>query len=285
MGRRLFGLLPMLLCACATPGAPQRDGPPADMETIEAGLFLRGSTDTEARQLSIECGAPESPCPVHWFTSETPQRQITLSTFAIDRTEVTVEAYHQCVAEQGCAPIDRTTCYVNRDGIWQMLEPHEVDVFLRPELPIVCARWQDAYDYCAWRGKRLPTEAEWERAAGGQTASRYPWGQSRPTCAQAVFGGCGDGPRPAHEGEAYGGLKNMAGNVSEWVEDYNHPGFYAASQAVDPLNKDWSKERVTRGGHFESSPVMLRARNRAAFGPDFRSVYTGFRCAWAADSE
>ena len=186
----------------------------------------------------------------------------------IDRTEVTKAQYQQCVAARKCrAP----SCVGTR-----------VD-----EHPVVCVSWQDAADYCAWAGKRLPTEAEWEKAARGTDGRKYPWGNEAPDCGRLNFffrskpcvestsavGAFPSGASP------YGAL-DMAGNVSEWVADWYDEKYYAQLSYAKPDRAAIRAKRVVRGGDWNSESQWVRVASRSRGTPETRNYRTGgFRCA------
>jgi len=247
------------------------------MGVVPAATFTRGCPDTcdpdEETGAAAGCGCDEQP--VH---------EVSLSEFEIDRTEVTQAAYAACVAAGACsAPSSTGEC------TWDPVE--------RPNYPVACVTWQQARDYCAFADKRLPSEAEWERAASGSLAGRYPWGDGMPTCqlansyyctpgdaAAAAAAGVGRHPDGASvEGPAELGL-DMAGNLFEWVADVYAPDYYGAladagEPAVDPVGPEAGDERVRRGGFFFSGEWLLRVGNRDHLPPATAQVTTGFRCA------
>jgi len=194
---------------------------------------------------------------------ERPARTRTLPAFAIDRTEVTRAAYAACVAAHRCKPIPR-----------ELAGPPGAD----GTLPITNVSWFDARDFCAFAGGRLPTEAEWEKAARGTDGREFPWG-SDASCDRANWGNFeGEGPcagsapgfpvavgRYADGASPYGAL-DLAGNVWEWV--------------ADKFDEDPSRRSV-RGGSCCSYFVPPRAANRNAWAPEYRGGDLGFRCAAA----
>jgi formylglycine-generating enzyme required for sulfatase activity len=185
----------------------------------------------------------------------------TVADFELDATEVTVDAFVQCVSGGMCStPKTGGACN------WGVSD--------RGNHPVNCVDWNQATAYCGWAGKRLPTEAEWEWAArGGEAGSVYPWGNGEPG-ARACWNGegndvgaamrqstCAVGGYPS--GDAPGGIHDLAGNVWEWT-----------STAYD------SSARVSRGGGWASdNPSVLRAAGRGRDGPSNRDIDLGFRCA------
>jgi formylglycine-generating enzyme required for sulfatase activity len=232
---------------------------------------------------------------------EHPAHPVTLPAFYLDLTEVTNEAYQRCVGAGACPPPDPKNAEANRFG--------PDSRFRGPRQPVSSVGWDSARGYCAWVGKRLPTEAEWEKAARGEGARRYPWGNEEPSPEHAVFGGSvtmevgthlkGDGPYGHHD---------LAGNVWEWVEDVYDPYAYTrpgaaegkggscdeALAALAELRNQGKKgftgsnpiptecEHVLRGGAFNYAGPGLRSSNRVHHPGRFHLVMSGFRCAKGA---
>jgi formylglycine-generating enzyme required for sulfatase activity len=196
---------------------------------------------------------------------ELPRHDVQLSDYEIDVTEVTQAAYEDCVQDGACtAP---NTGY----------SPGST-----PDLPVVNVAWSEAKAYCEWRGKRLPTEAEWEKAARGAEDPIYPWGNDSPTCQLCNFFGCGMssipvGSRPA--GASPYGAHDMAGNAVEWVADWYDPLYYTLSPSQDPGGPPVGSQRVARGGGFGGIASNQRSSKRFAYAPGGITGNLGFRCA------
>jgi formylglycine-generating enzyme required for sulfatase activity len=231
---------------------------------------------------------------------EHPAHVVDLPAFYLDLTEVTNEAWGRCVSAGICPAPDASSAGRNGFG---------ADASFRgPQKPVSAVSWDSARAYCAWHGnKRLPTEAEWEKAARGTDARRYPWGNDEPTHDRAVFGAieftADVGTRPRGDGPY--GHHDLAGNVWEWMEDpydpyaYTRPGAGSgrpstcedALSALDDLRKKGAKgftgsnplptecERVLRGGAFNYAGPGLRSSNRVHHPARYRLVMAGFRCA------
>ncbi len=242
---------------------------PVDMEnywvTIPAGEFQMGSSDEEiANALKI--------CPDCDFSDQQPQHWVDLPEFQIGKYEVTHRQYVQCVKAGRCVGWSGA-------GIAQALHP--VDY----------VSWEDAVTYCEWVGGRLPTEAEWEKAASWhdetQTKHTYPWGETTD-CSYANYVGYGEFPEISdcvgdktsvgsyESGKSPYGLYDMAGNVSEWVSSLYAPYPYDATDGREDLNS--TGDRVLRGSSFSNS-FLNHSSNRANHLPFFVSDYIGFRCA------
>jgi len=198
---------------------------------------------------------------------EKPYHQVTLSPYYIDRTEVTQGKYRECVVAGEC---------VEPSCNW--------DPTVSPNLPVVCLDWDKASLYCAWAGKRLPTEAEWEKAARGTDGRKYPWGNEEATCDHAVMSDCPDdaqdvcGKSPM--GDSPYGLCDMSGNAGEFVSDWYDSGYYQDSSEVNPDGPVSGSNRVIRGGNYSSTTSSLRASSRYGKGSPVSGWYTlGFRCA------
>ena len=237
-----------------------------------------GMVVVEATSFEMGCDqAVEEPA---CDASEFPVHSVALSTFAIDALEVTVSDFDVCVAAGECtARAAETGCHPPNDAAWA-------------DHPANCTTWSQAATYCAWKGKTLPTEAQWERVAEGPENLRWPWGdRPNPTCDLAVIvtggPGCGTdstfpvGSLPA--GATAEGVLDMTGNVAEWTADYFSETAYAEHDDVDPLGPANGTERVTRGaGYVHGEVGTLRVRSRLPRAPDQSAPWLGFRCALPA---
>jgi sulfatase modifying factor 1 len=193
---------------------------------------------------------------------EKPGRNVTLKAFEIDQFEVTVADYQRCVQAGACA------------------RPDGFDPAAHPTWPAAGLSWTMADGYCRWAGKRLPTEAEWERAARGLNQWVYPWGDDGPTCKRAQFRGCGPlAPVPVGQlaGVSLDAVEDMAGNVAEWVADWYSAGYYSIGPLVDPPGPATGTAHVLRGGGYDSPATALRDGARASSDKALPSA--GVRCA------
>lgn len=239
---------------------------PDDMVKVPGGTFDMGcATGTGT---SIDCASDEKP--VH---------AVTISTFFIDRTEVTRGAFKKCVEAGEC---DAPNC--NAD----------VATVADETMPVGCVTWGDAAAYCAWKGRRLPTEAEWEYAARYDDNRVFPWGDNDANCTYAHMyngtkSGCGTGAAAAvcsksPDGDSKLGLCDMAGNVWEWVSDYYSSTYYEKAVAVDPQGPGSGLRQVRGGGWYydflNSETKDVRSTNRYAIALDTGlTSHIGFRCA------
>jgi len=195
---------------------------------------------------------------------EFPYHEVYLDAFFIDRTEVTQAAYVQC--------LDAGVCSTPKEK-W--------DPVGTPELPVVGVDWYQAEKYCKWQGRRLPTEAEWEKAARGTDGRAFPWGNEPQTCDLAVYSSC---PGATYEpcskspaGDSPYGLCDMAGNVKEWVADFYGADYYEVSPVDNPAGPDSASNRVVRSNSF--AYVDIRVSRREAVLPKKSDSDHGFRCA------
>jgi len=222
------------------------------MMFVPAGSFSMGSSETSS--------------------DERPIHAVNLSAYYIDKYEVTNAAYERCVEAGACLPPNqsrsstRTAYYGNP----------EFD-----EFPVIYVDWTMAKTYCEWRGDRLPTEAEWEKAARGTDGRTYPWGEGI-ACDKLNYNNCkGDMTKVGSylDGVSPYGLYDMAGNVWEWVNDWYDSNYYQSSPASNPLGPSSGQYRVLRGGSWSNFVFNVRSANRNYNTPDVINNLVGFRCA------
>ncbi len=207
---------------------------------------------------------------------ERPRHQVWLDRYTMDRHEVTTARYAAFLAA------------TNRTPPWQW---ETVDLALHHDRPVIGVDWEDAQAYCRWIGKRLPTEAEWEKAARGTDERLYPWGNSTPTTALANFA---LGARFSYaqvlmpvgryqQAASPYGLFEMAGNVWEWVQDWYGASYYETSPSRNPPGPEQGQFKVVRGGSWSDLPKYLLTYGRFKLPPATRNSYTGFRCARSSE--
>jgi len=219
---------------------------------------------------------------------EQPGHEVRVSAFYIGRTEVSVVDYARCVLDRDCGDegldgyaITGTSLVVSTYCNWRQPK--------RERHPLNCVSHAQATRYCQWRDGRLPTEAEWERAARGDDRRRYPWGDEPASCALAVMAddkgnGCGKNGtwpvgRKPRDISPFGAM-DMAGNVREWVADWYDKRYYRKKVVSDPHGPDHGARRSARGGGWGNTVSrFLRASARDAEHPNGRNMHLGFRCA------
>jgi formylglycine-generating enzyme required for sulfatase activity len=196
--------------------------------------------------------------------SAMPDREIYLDAFWIQKYEVTVGQYWECVI----------------DGLCQ-----ESTSNLHENYPINEIDWVDANTYCEWIGGRLPTEAEWEKAARGTDGRLFPWGNDLPDLASdGVIGFFEISPVGKFpEGASPYGVMDMAGNVWEWVADWFNPDYYSYMASENPTGPDSGEDKVIRGGSFNYPGYTLSSANRHFSSPDTKNEEIGFRCVMDID--
>ena len=222
----------------------------AKMVGVSAATFLMGCAEAVDRDCEDD---------------ERPSRQVSVSAFELDASEVTQGAYQACVTTGVCtAPAGE-------------FEPER-----KAGYPVVMVTWDQAKTYCHWVRKRLPTEAEWERAARGTDRRIFPWGGDEPSCTRGNFSGCAEGPKPngSHPtGASPVGAEDLAGNVWEWVADWKAPYTEATKPVVDPRGPREGLLRVVRGGSFATDRRGARVSRRGESEPGRADRTIGFRCA------
>jgi formylglycine-generating enzyme required for sulfatase activity len=240
--------------------------PLSDMVFIPGGEFQMGCDPQKNGGFS---------CP----KDELPLHSVFLADYFIDRYEVTNSEYAECVKVGKCE-------LPKKIGSESQTSYYDNPSFT--DYPVIYVTWSDADAYCKFVGKRLPSEAEWEKAARGTSIKAYPWGDLEPSCMLAnVFNSAsgsaciGDtqvvGSYP--DGKSQFGVLDMAGNVFEWVNDWYSDTYYKTSPSDNPSGPTEGTYRVLRGGGWSSNGVFLRTSSRS-YDPDFNnSKDTGFRCA------
>lgn len=247
--------------AVAEPTTASKELDPVPMAMVPAGEFLMGNPEAKGR------------------ADEWPQRSVYLDAFAIDQVEVTNERYMAFVTATG----HRNPPNPYGTGALTSIKGIE-------QLPVVQTTWYDAKAYCGWAKKRLPTEAEWEKAARGADGRRFPWGNEAPTSKHANFdrewanektlSPVGSLP----EGDSPYGVKDMAGNAREWVSDWYEPDYYKHAPAKNPQGPDRKGVvRSIRGGSWHSPMADVTASARGRGGFALQTHGTGFRCARGVD--
>jgi formylglycine-generating enzyme required for sulfatase activity len=195
---------------------------------------------------------------------EHPRHVVRLRGFLIDKTEVTWGRYRRFAARTG-RPLPKSP-------VWGMPEA----------FPVSTVTWDDARAYCAWAGGRLPTEAEWERAARGDDARRYPWGDEWDPARCTTRDGGPHGPSAVAtypDCVSPWGVLDLAGGLWEWCADWFDEAYYARSPAEDPKGPDSGKQRVARGGSWISPAFSARSAYREGMEPALADILHGFRCA------
>jgi len=231
-----------------------------EMVQIPEGPFVMGSRDDDSDP------------------DEKPEHQIYLKAVYLDKTEVAQDEYERFA---------KMTKRAKRK-----IEVFEDDPakLLKPNLPAIAVTWDDAEAYCKWAGKRLPTEAEWEKGARGEGKRRYPWGNEFVS-GYANIDGTEDGfrylapPGSFEAGRSTYGLYDMTGNVGEWVADSYAENFYQKSPYRDPKGPEEGDQKVIRGGSWRETKKNARPSKRFQAKPWRHDITVGFRCAKDVDTE
>jgi formylglycine-generating enzyme required for sulfatase activity len=225
--------------------------PTPPMVLVPAGEFTMGTND--------------------WVFTERPVHRVYLDAFKIDKYKITTSQYAKFLKATGRnQPYKWDEVILERDG----------------DRPVVGVDWHDADAYCRWEGKRLPTEAEWEKAARGTDQRLYPWGNEKPTSRHANFAKddwqgyetlAPEGSLAA--GKSPYGIYDLAGNAWEWVADWMEPSYYEISPNRNPAGPSTGQTKVVRGGSWSDDPATIRSTARFGSDPAKKDNETGLRCA------
>jgi formylglycine-generating enzyme required for sulfatase activity len=241
-----------------------------EMVRVPEGPFLMGSTKKADRNA---------------YSAEMPQRKVYVDAYDIDKFEVTTVQFLKFVLATKRDPL--IDWQYDGGNFQEEMANH----------PVMHVSWFDADAYCKWAGKRLPTEAEWEKAARGEDGRIYPWGNQPAGLSRSNFGRTGlSGPvrdRPERlllyppiisvdkydNGVSPYGVFQMAGNVSEWVADWYEPKYYATAPDKNPKGPETGTQRAFRGGGWIDSTPAVRVAQRNGTDPNTKMNWMGFRCA------
>ncbi|MBI3636138.1 MAG: formylglycine-generating enzyme family protein, partial [Candidatus Rokubacteria bacterium] len=267
----------------------------AEMILIPAGAFWMGAEQSEIDSFLAGCKTYKDAAHQcdEWGRREMPRHRVVLDAYYIDKYEVTNGLFDRFVRATG----HRTTAeregdgwvYQKKDDKWQWLKLNNV-TWRNPNgagaspsnHAVVQMSWHDADAYCRWAGKRLPTEAEWEKAARGTDGRRYPWGPdwdgSKANGDMKVGTTSAVGSYPG--GVSPYGVHDMAGNANEWTSDWFDATYYDRSPERNPQGPSSGTKRVLRGGSWIGSTTVLRTTTRNYdYALDVRGANFGFRCA------
>src|SRR5688572_11124397 len=249
--------------------------------------WVSGPAQAQLQEITSKDGAPMVLVPTGEFTmgsndgsdDEKPVHRISLDAYYIDKYEVTVGQYAKFLEARG----------MNGPPMWTTIDQPR-----HQKRPVVNVDWSDASNYCEWAGKRLPTEAEWEKAARGTDGRIYPWGNDPPDPLRANYGKEKWNNHAAlvsvgqlKDGKSLYGIYDLAGNVWEWVSDWYDPDYYTTSPSRNPKGPENGKYRVLRGGSWDLAPENLRSARRDFNiplsldhdSPSYKNFNSGFRCA------
>lgn len=228
-----------------------------DMVLIPAGEFIMGTEDQRD-----DCR---------------PEHTVHLPAFYIDRYEVTNAQYYEFL-EYIKKTGDHSKCHKDEPpGKDHTPREWSDPYYNNPEFPVTRIDWYDAYAYAAWAGKRLPTEAEWEKAARGENGNKWPWGNEWDP-RRCNIGGEQE-PVGSHEdGKSPYGVHDMAGSVAEWVADWYDPFYYWRSPSSSPKGPESGLRKVIRGGSRFGRGFLLRCTSRKSERPEVHNKAVGFRC-------
>ena len=245
----------------------------AQLDQLRTSRDLSTTTVAETPMVEIPAGEFAMGLDgVQALEDERPLHRVWVDRFSMDLHEVATGQYAEFLAA------------TQRPAPWQW---NSVDLAQHRDRPVIGVDWSDADAYCRWKGRRLPTEAEWEKSARGTDGRLYPWGNWVPNKDIANFAlGARFSysqvlvPVQSYErGKSPYGLYHMAGNVWEWAQDWYAVNYYEVSPEQNPQGPEQGQFKVLRGGSWSDMPKYLLTYGRFKLPPETRNSYTGFRCA------
>jgi formylglycine-generating enzyme required for sulfatase activity len=306
MGKRFFICVFIGLLIAGIAWA--RQGGFGPMIKIPAGPFQMGLTEDQAAKVLDFCKKYRTDCREEWFDDEQPAKKIFLKEYFIDKHEVSIEEYVGFLNHHGNS-CGNEPCFTDLAQEYFVRKKGNRYTFVKAYrgVPITDVTWKGAEAYCKWAGKRLPTEAEWEKAARGTDGLLFPWGDTwddsranfcdlqcpgewkeyaKPLGAMKLPDDQNSRGAPVdsfHQGASPYGVLHMAGNAWEWVSDYYVEGAYKMMPDENPTGPALGKSHVLRGGGWNASPLELRASARYVESPGMATGARGFRCAKDAE--
>ena len=241
---------------------PSSTSTPDGMALISEGVFVMGSHKS---LLELDPGDLFN-TDRHALGPENPAHQVRLDSFFIDKHEVT------------------NADFMKYTKSTQARKPRFLDDpdFNNPRQPVVGISWKEAQAYCKWKGGRLPTEAEWEKASRGKRSVIYPWGNEPPDSTKLNYDEKNRKTTPVgsyEAGKSDYGVYDLSGNAAEWVYDWHLAEFYLFSSKANPLGPEKGQYKVIRGGNWRNNASDVDLTYRNATVPSVRSSTVGFRCA------
>lgn len=254
-------ILSILLSLCMVPpcfAAPSSE----EMVLIPAGKFQMGSQKSLLELKPHDLFNTDR----HTLGPENPAHEVYLDAFYIDIYEVTHKKYRKYVDATGA----------KNPRSWENPE------FNGDQQPVVGVSWKEAVAYCEWSEKRLPTEAEWEKAGRGKRSVKYPWGDSPPDSEKLNYNEEKMKTTPVgsyEKGQSDYGIYDLSGNASEWVHDWHYPEYYLFSPKENPQGPENGQYKIIRGGNWRNNADDVDLIYRNATTPILKSNGVGFRCA------
>ena len=269
MTLRIF-ILSTVLTLMVTGGAwgATNEVPPPGMALIPQGAFEMGSRKSLRELDPVSIFQADR----HMLGPEDPAHEVILDAYYIDLHEATNADYKKYIEATG---------FKTKPRYWN--DPN----FNQPNQPVVGTTWKESQAFCHWQNKRLPTEAEWEKASRGKRPIKYPWGNEAPDKTRLNFNNhigktTAVGSYPT--GKSDYGVFDLSGNVAEWVQDWHFPEYYLFSPKENPPGPERGHYKIIRGGNWKNNAEDVNLTYRNATVPKARSKTVGFRCAVSTPS-